>query len=71
MKNNKMRMVRYSEGALIYSMGLPMFQRLASERFRDKSVSRNLFLTLTSYNDVGGKSRYKIILMLGGVQCLR
>ena len=31
MKNNKMRMVRYSEGALIYSMGLPMFQRLAKE----------------------------------------
>jgi hypothetical protein len=24
-------MVRYSEGALIYSMGLPMFQRLAKE----------------------------------------
>ena len=27
--NNKRRMVRYSEGALLYSMGLTMFQRLA------------------------------------------
>ncbi|OON84727.1 hypothetical protein BXO88_15865 [Oribacterium sp. C9] len=31
MKNNDRRMVRYSEGALLYSMGLTMFQRLAKE----------------------------------------
>ena len=29
-KNNK-KMVRYSEGAELYSMGLAMFQRLADE----------------------------------------
>ena len=31
MKINKKRMVRYSEGALMYSMGLPTFQKLAKE----------------------------------------
>ncbi|WP_027437133.1 DUF6462 family protein [Lachnospira multipara] len=29
--NSNRRMVRYSEGALLYSMGLTCFQRLANE----------------------------------------
>lgn len=31
MKNNSRKMVRYSEGAELYSMGLTVFQRLADE----------------------------------------